>query len=270
MHLKLKRLFPSGRDALNEERPASLGEVEGSPVANPPNKNPALERDISNGLDVIRKLLASSDEQIRSREFVLSCLLQFGISYNDWPLLSRYTNYINSSLFGVLQIPTEFTDFILEISKHEISTAIEVGVFRGGSSYFIAAVLQRINPNVRYTMVDIEDHLIAYDQFSALLNLERRIPATSTDFAGQSFDLAFLDADHSYDSTKADFINVGRHARKLCAFHDIHGHEYDHLNGGVVRCWNEVRDALAPTNRIVEFAHNPARWMGIGLVEMNS
>ncbi len=68
-------------------------------------------------------------------------------------------------------------------------------------------------------------------------------PNTSSDLVGQKFDLVFIDADHSYMGAKYDWLNLGRYARKAVGFHDIHGHEYDKYDGGIVRACERNRKA---------------------------
>nr|WP_321462413.1 class I SAM-dependent methyltransferase [uncultured Cohaesibacter sp.] len=224
-----------------------------------------LEPDIIKGLRVVEKILNCTNEQLLSRQFILERILEFGIVRNKNKNLARWTNWHNSSQFGVIQYPTEFADFIKQLLTVDIETAAEIGVFRGASAYVIAAFLQRRNPKLKYTMVDIKDAIIAYKRFSKLLNLEKLMPATSENILGQSFDFVFIDADHSYMGAKGDWLNVGRYANRAVAFHDIHGHEYDKLNGGIVRAWDEIKGVLVMDHSVFEFAHSPIRWMGLGL-----
>ncbi|MFC5584271.1 class I SAM-dependent methyltransferase [Nitratireductor kimnyeongensis] len=221
-------------------------------------------RDVRNGIDVCRKILSSSDEEFSSRRFILDCILDFGIIPNNWALMSRFGANRNTSLFGLIQYPTEFADFLMALSRVPIESAIEIGVFRGASSYFICSVLQRANKNVKYTMLDIEDNVIAFDEFSRFLNIIPAFKKTSDDFAGQKFDFAFIDGDHSYEGVNKDIINIGNFA-KCVAFHDIYGHEYNNLNGGVVRAWREFVQAHCMDMSIMEFSHAPEQWMGLGL-----
>jgi hypothetical protein len=179
--------------------------------------------------------------------------------------MARYTNWKNMGQFGVQQIPTEYIDFLMHVAKLGIKTAVEVGVWYGASSYFTAAVLQRANPDFRMTMVDNEDRLVAYPEFSAVLNLEKRVPATAEDCAGEAFDFVFIDGDHSYQGVQRDYLLLGRHARRAVAFHDIRGAEFDHLEGGTRRFWQEFVHHHCQDAAIMEFGHYERPWMGIGL-----
>ena len=224
-----------------------------------------FEAEIARALEGVKEVLASTDAEFNSRRFMLSKLQKIGLACRDWHELARYTDWKNTGHFGVLQIPTEYIDFLMYVAKLGIKTAVEVGVWYGASSYFTAAVLQRANPDFRMTMVDIEDCLAGFPEFSAVLNLEKRVPATAEDMAGEVFDFVFIDGDHSYQGVHRDYLLLGRHARRAVAFHDVRGAEYDHLEGGVRRFWQEFAYHHAPDMAVLEFGHHETPWMGIGL-----
>ncbi len=223
-------------------------------------------RVLSRGLESVRTILASSDKEITSRAFILERIREFGISYNEWPEMWQYQSWRNLIDFGLVQIPTEFTDYLMMlIRQRSIKTAIEIGVWRGASSYITCAVLQRLNRDAEYIMVDTEDQTLGFDEFSAHLNLRKQIPATALDFEGREFDLVFIDGDHSYGGIQRDYVCLGKHAKKVVAFHDIHGREFNHLGGGPVRFWSEFRATNAAKMMVCEFMHSQSPWMGIGV-----
>ena len=131
----------------------------------------------------------------------------------------------------------------------------------------MCAILARKNPEITYSLVDINDTLAGYGEFRNLLPQMRKcIPSTSEEYKKMSYDFVFIDADHSYDASMTDFQNLGKYAKHLTVFHDIYAHEYDNENGGIARTWREVV-ALTPEQKHIVFSDYPDEWMGIGVVE---
>lgn len=220
--------------------------------------------DIERQLRVIDKIINATDKEIHDVNFLLSAIKEYGIAPLAWLKELDDTAYYTEN--GMLQVPGEFALFCHYLADMKIESAIEIGVYRGRSSYFMCAILYRNNPNLIYDIVDIEDYLDGYDEFHKILPcLNKCIPNTSDDFAAKSYDFVFIDADHSFDAAMKDYLNVGRYAKKLVCFHDIFAHEYDSCNGGIVRCWEEV-GALTPSHSKMIFSQFPNRWMGIGVV----
>ena len=220
--------------------------------------------DINRQINVINKILKASDKEINDEEYLLSLVKEYGITPLAWlQELDDITTYTEN---GMIQVPGEFASFCRMISSKMIDSAIEIGVYRGRSSYFMCAVLYRNNPNLRYDMVDICDSLDGYEEFKKVLPcLNKCIPSTSEDYKGQSYDFVFIDADHGYEGAIADYLNVGRFAKKMVCFHDIYAHEYDSYSGGIVRCWEEVCTMTSGHPKMI-FSQFPYRWMGIGVV----
>lgn len=214
---------------------------------------------------VIKDILNADDCEVCDFNWMYRKVLEYGIFCfeNDW--FNAYDD-IEWNVYGLQQIPEEFADFCLSIASLKVQTAIEIGVYRGRSSYFICALLMRSNPELRYLLVDIADRLDSFEVFQSLLpSLEKKIPSTSESYKGKVFDFVFIDADHSYDASMRDFENVGKYAKIIACFHDIYAHEYDYENGGTVRMWKEVmKKTRGKRHRI--YSKYPEQWMGIGCV----
>ena len=244
-----------------------------SPV---PPALPSVEETLAQGYDTamqvavqrarsaVHRILDADEAALHDRSFLLSCVLQSGLAYKDWRGLAAFTEAMNPVDYGMLQVPTEYTDYLLFAGASRPASAIEIGVYRGATAYFAAAYLSRLNPGLVYTAVDVVDQLVDFEYFAAILPIVKAAPATSGHFAGQSFDLAFIDGSHSYDDSRRDWLHVGR-SSSVVAFHDINGAEYDSENGGIRRTWAELKLQHRTTRTILEISH-VSGWMGIGMV----
>ena len=202
--------------------------------------------------------------QIQKQVIIHGCMTGYAdMEYS----VSRRTGETSLRFGGpVMQIAEEFTQFCCFISRLHVEKTIEIGVFKGRSSYFICALLSRKNPGMKYVLVDIADNLDSYEWYRKVLpQLDKRIPCTSKDFTGEEYDFVFIDGDHSYQGAMEDWNNVGRYGKKLTVFHDIFAHEYDGEDGGVVRAWQEVC-GLTDKKGYRVFSKYPEEWMGIGCV----
>lgn len=228
---------------------------------------PHYEKIKQKQLTILRELADASDEEIKDRDWLKNKLCEYGF-FPFFKLVKKPQDEVVWSTLGILQVPDEFIDFCLFLMDHKIDSAIEIGVARGSSSYIMAAILSRNNPDLIYHMVDIMDCLVDFETVKKIIPaLHKDIPSTSDDFTGKEFDFCFIDANHSYDGMMLDWNNVGRYAKKLTVLHDIFGHEYDNLNGGTVRGWKEIKESVGERDRVREFSVFQDKWMGIGVVD---
>ncbi len=216
----------------------------------------------------IQAVLEAEPEQLANRAFLLEIVKGVGVPFNIWQGYDSLHPWVNSSDLGIIQIPSEYVDFLLLLRRYPIRTFCEVGCDFGGFSILTAAYLTRACGLREYHCLDVQERFIDRDIYQQLLPLHFHVPATSNDLCGRPFDAVFIDGDHSYWWTKRDFLNLGRHAR-IFALHDIRAHEYDHLDGGVVRFWNEFKETYRATASIFEIAHSGPAWMGIGVGFLN-
>ncbi len=227
-----------------------------------PKKLERLDHDVSKGLRVVQRILSSTESDLQNRRFLLDSFHEYGMPFMTGEYWQPWEKYMNESGFGAMQIPTEIVDCLRRLMPLKIKSAIEIGVYRGGLSYFMAAVLQRVSPDFTLTMVDPFDSLLGFEQFSKILNLKKTMPSTSSDFSGQAFELVFIDGDHTYAGAMRDYTNLGKFATKAIAFHDIHDHSAD---SGTVPAWDDIKKNVCQTHEVYEIAHTVPRGLGIGL-----
>lgn len=217
---------------------------------------------VARQIRVLKQILSASDEEVSSLEWMRARLKEYGI----YPFRNQGEGIVYSQ-YGMLQVVEEMAGLCCYISGLDVKSAIEIGVATGKSSYIMCALLSRRNPELTYTCVDICDSMDSFDTYHALLPaLNKQIPTTSEDYIGKCYDFVFIDADHSYDASITDWKNVGQYAGKVTCFHDVYAHEYDRLNGGVVRTWKEAVEATKEKEHRV-FSAYPDEWMGIGVIE---
>ena len=236
-----------------------------------------LGAEVANAHKVAKAMLAEGDNLL-NRDVLLKYMRAFGLVNNGWPGFNHLQSWCNSSKVGLLQIPTEFADFLIYCSKYRPNTMLEIGGFTGGTSFISAAFFKALNPAFKLTVVDLGDYVLLEQQTLDLLDIIIKAPMTSRDLYGQEFDIVFIDGDHSYGWSKLDYVNVGRYARKVCGMHDITAREYFKEQGGVFRFWRQLRHSLAHELPILQIGHaapnsgdnKDGDWMGIGILDFGS
>ncbi|MCH2163614.1 MAG: hypothetical protein MK098_03030 [Marinovum sp.] len=155
---------------------------------------------------------------------------------------------------------------------------IEVGVFTGGTAIFAAAFFKAVFMAFDYVCLDIKDHLLILPKTEKRLGMRYEFGKTSDAFAGEVFDVVFIDGDYSFKWAKRDYLNLGKFATKICAFHDVNAKEYLPKGGGVYNFWRHLCSSVARDMTAIEICHSDAHvgaqkdgnWMGIGILDMTS
>lgn len=168
----------------------------------------------------------------------------------------------------IWQFPNQFGPYLAELTRHGISSYLEVGVRHGGSFIATVEVLRRFHPGLRSVGVDIipSPSLIEYaaaephcefqcvntlsDDFDALV--ERLAP----------IDLVFIDSHHEEAQCRHEVARLSRHANMI-ALHDIANTGCPGI--GIV--WKEIVDSGDYECREFseQYATGEASYMGIGL-----
>jgi hypothetical protein len=217
----------------------------------------------------IEEILTASFDALRDPEFLTQLLRETGL----FPKLQGWQGTEGlcvTDYRGLLQLPREFAHFLAFTTSHPIRTVLDIGTFNGWSTCLMTAYLYRWNPSVHVISLDPRPWCSEGEQHG----MARLLPVsfssrTSAGFAGQRFDLCFIDGDHSYAGVRADYFHVGQYAT-LAVFHDINGHEPSgghHAEGGVPRFWQELKRDSRDGAIFHEITHCPPGQasMGIGV-----
>lgn len=115
--------------------------------------------------------------------------------------------------WAIEQNPSELTLFLSKMERAHVHSVLEIGTgYRGGLSRFLAQVV-----GLDVTTVDIENYGHDYPRVKYIVSEEKPI------FEPGQFDLVLIDANHAYESVRADWEHYAPFASKVIALHDIAG-----------------------------------------------
>ena len=163
---------------------------------------------------------------------------------------------------GMWQITNQINSLLKLLKYHEIRSFLDIGTFRGYTFLLLDSFLKACNPACKNLSID--PFPMIDPGLQECFNLQYR-HETSEDHQDSVFDLVFIDGDHSYESSKRDFYNVGVRS-KICCFHDINDDfvKTTYADGGVPRLWEELRELYGHE----EITAHPSnlKVMGIGVL----
>lgn len=209
-------------------------------------------------------------DSLRNPEVVANLVRAFGLVQWNTDTFGDDEVFKNSTvdMAGIYQTPMQIAEALVYVSKFKINSFLEVGVFQGGNFLFCSEYLRRFNPAIQCLGIDPTDYL--NPEIKDIIDKEERlsfkkIPSGQLSFcppaSGPTFDLVFLDGDHTAAGVKKDWENVGRHA-SICMLHDIQGA----ICPDVVTFWKQLK-ADYPNSTIKEFlAYTGEPTQGIGLI----
>lgn len=141
----------------------------------------------------------------------------------------------NQANFGMISMALDEAAYLYRLARSlRGATCLEIGRFKGGSSFLLAAAIDNES-----TLVSIDNHSKMQRTFSGA-DLDRELSEALARYglnakvkllvgdsatfpvAGESYDLIFIDGDHTYEGVRQDWLNVrcGLKPEGHVLFHD--------------------------------------------------
>lgn len=152
------------------------------------------------------------------------------------------------------QYPSQFSKYLTKVKDFKIKSYFEIGVRHGGTFIFTVEYLNKFNPIVRATGIDIFScpSLSKYKKINSNIDFIK-IDTKSSEFKQYMenqdvFDLVLIDGDH-YEAGVRNDINLLKDKANVLVFHDI----ASDVCPGVKKVWNEFKLSDAGEYNFFEF-----------------
>lgn len=215
-------------------------------------------------LDRLELIRRASLEQLRDEAFLAEELLpQLGLSGDAAELYPDELQPHAGAGLHHWQYPSQFSKYLVELSRHRIGSYLEIGVQHGGTFAITVEYLQRFAPlNAAYAVdVNRVPSLKVYAAENRAVRVLREDSSSGqfAEFVRRTgpLGLVFIDGDHSEAACRRDFETVIDHA-PLIAVHDI----VDAGWPGVARVWQAVKREYASRFDFQEFTDQYAQVQG--------
>jgi hypothetical protein len=152
----------------------------------------------------------------------------------------------------IWQYPNQFSKYLCLLQKYPITSYLEIGCRWGGTYVLTTEYLKRFQSITKSVAVDIIPSPVssycALNAESTFLKLSSRSSEFQAYMKNQTFDVIFIDGDHSYEGVKNDY-EITKGKGKIYVFHDI----VSCMCPGVVKFWNELKHAESDEFTFFEF-----------------
>jgi Methyltransferase domain len=225
----------------------------------------------------VRLLRSASSRELRDNAFLCEeLLLRLGLNGEILEEFPRQLYPWCGHGIRSWQYPIQFARYLIYLSERNIGSYVEIGCRFGGTFIIVVEYLRRFGDLRVAAALDIGRAEIMAAYAKRTLGIDYRIansrdPDSVAYLGSQTWDLAFIDGDHSYEGCSADFEAVKNHARRI-ALHDIASSACP----GVVGLWSEIR-RFVPAHRVFEATdqyrdvreRTGRRFLGIGVVDFS-
>jgi cephalosporin hydroxylase len=207
------------------------------------------------GLERLELLREVDQAWLRDPRRLPTLIREAGLSDHHPHVMPASTYWWLGKGFRTLQYPHQFAAYLVFLSDKPVASYVEIGTESGGSFAWTVGYLEA-------TGHTLERAVAVEPQYApGVAWLQRRYPAVeylqarSTDPAVQaalrqrSWDLIFIDGDHSYSSCRGDFELARDLGARMIALHDI----VDAGCPDVRRVWQEIRHDYAAEYEFEQF-----------------
>lgn len=188
----------------------------------------------------IKLIRESSKSDLENENYLEDLIIKLGFNNET---LNEQPQVVINNCGGLLiwQYPNQFSKYLCLLSKQNISSYIEIGCRWGGTYILTTEYLKKFNNVTKSVAVDIFDTPVVnycfFNNETTFIKMNSRSEEFKNYMNNNSFDLAFIDGDHSYYGVKNDY-DLCKDNCKIIVFHDI-------INSaciGVVKFWNEIKN----------------------------
>ena len=171
----------------------------------------------------------------------------------------------------IFQHHKEFSDLLALYRSRSPKRVLEVGTYHGGTLYHWLQNAAKGATIVSLDTYTAADNRHLYEEWTRddvklhVIQGDSRTPKAIHKVAKHApFNWIFIDADHEYESVKADWENYGKMASSssVVCFHDILDNKSAHPEIDVQRLWRKIQEEYK-TEEIINDTN--AVWGGIGI-----
>lgn len=226
-------------------------------------------------LSKIELIKQESQENLSNIDFLeKDLLLKLGLNNErNFQFPEELDQFYGRGLF-YWQYPKQFSKYLVQLSKFNIESYLEIGVRHGGTFIITVEYLQRFNDFKKALGIDICEarSLFEYQKINPKINF-KRIASQADEFKeliknSEKFDLILIDGDHDEEPVRKDFELLKDKAR-IIVLHDI----ISDACPGVVKVWNEIKEKYNDIYDFYEFIdqydsvqkRTGERYLGIGV-----
>ena len=235
---------------------------------------PLQDGDVAGAISLLRSasLRELRNEAFLREEFLLALGLNGEILEEFPEQLYRWCGHGIRSW----QYPIQFASYLSYLADRDVRSYVEIGARFGGTFITVVEYIRRFSDLYHACALDIQSAPIMEQYAQETAGVEYRIgnslsPQLRAFLGSTSWDLAFIDGEHSYEACSTDFQSV-RQRSKLITLHDIS----NIVCPGVRQVWQEIKH-IVPGGRLFEatdqykevWERKQATYLGIGVVDFS-